>query len=299
MIDTDLNDKSNSELAEMFLQNVKSKKSKNTLIAYKREVNSFIDKINEISISDVKPLTISLWVSSRETGKILSDNTKRMMLSTIASFMEWLSRNGYVLKYGNAAKNEMADCKFGAGKQHEPLTLKQVRDIIRKTSSPREKCMLMILAKTGARINEVRSIMLGDIDLENGTIWIRNRKGSRNGSKDTIFPLDEELDQVIRTWLHFREANNEYLFVSYFGSWLSGQHVQRLIHQAGQRINTHITSHQFRYFFTTYMITEGRCPHPVVTCLRGDKNRDMTGYYTKPSPEYIRDEYLRAMPSLL
>jgi integrase len=175
--------------------------------------------------------------------------------------------------------------------QHTPVPLDELRSIMKSITHPRDKAIIATLVKTGCRCNELVNIKVSDV--LDDRIWIRNRKGAKNGEKDTEIPLDSELKSILQTWISVKPPGSDYLFVTYYGESLTTARIRGLTNKIAG-----IHPHQLRYSFTTFL-SENRCNPSVIEKLRGDSPRSMTSYYTKLGWDIVKKEYLSSMPKIL
>lgn len=291
MVSSDFNKMSNLQLAQKYFEYLLAQKSARTLELYKREILKFLDFIEGYKINVISANDINSWLN--EKGE-LNNTTMHLYLTVLSSFLEFLKLNGYEMNANPALQAQRLIGKR-TPKQHEPVPLDELRKIMRNTTHPRDRAIIATLCKTGCRANELVNIKISDV-LEDGVL-IKNRKGSKNGEKDTEIPLDNELKSILQIWLSVRPPdyipeNGGYLFTTFFGDKLTTARIRGLLNKIAG-----IHPHQLRYSFTTFL-SENRCNVAVIEKLRGDSPRTMTSYYTKIPWETIKKEYLAAMPKI-
>ena len=107
------------------------------------------------------------------------------------------------------------------------LTREQVEQIIDCTLTPRDRLLIRLLWRTGARISEVLSIERSHIQWARGTILMRKLKKSGE-PQWRVVPLDEETLALIRNQLASHKAQHLFPGSGHLG---------------------HLTSRQARYIF--------------------------------------------------
>jgi integrase len=287
MVASNFDKMTNDQLATKYFEYLKAQKSVRTHEKYKEQITKFLDFIKGYKIHAISANDIGQWL--KDKGDI-GNSTKHLYLTVLSSFFEYLKINGYSM-IGNPALQSKKLLGKKVHIQHEPVPLEEVRRIMKNITHPRDRAIIATFTKTGCRANELVNIKVDDV-LED-RIWIRNRKGSKNGEKDTEIPLDNELKSILQIWLSVRPPGSDYLFVTYYGESLTTARIRGLTNKIAG-----IHPHQLRYSFTTFL-SENRCNPAVIEKLRGDSARSMTSYYTKLGWDIVKKEYLASMPRIL
>ncbi|MHC1583417.1 MAG: tyrosine-type recombinase/integrase [Methanosarcinales archaeon] len=283
--------KKNHELASNYLKFLKMKHSRpNTILNKMRTVSTFLQYIDKKSVEKVSLTDIESWLMTKD----LKSHTIKVYLTRLSSFFQYLSNRGYISQ--NPAK--VLSSEIGAVKRNNKnrvLSIEDVRKILKSTIHPRNRAIILTLAKTGLRRAEISYLRLQDVNFDAMTILATNRKGG----KETLLPMDTELANTLKLWIHFRRSESDALFVTQDGKPLEPTSVSSIVSRASARAGLNdVHAHLFRYFFTTILATN-RCLPAVIEYLRGDTPQSMTGYYTQLEFTTIRREYLNAMPPLL
>lgn len=295
----DINNLNNNGLVHFFLKSIGNA---STLDHYGRYLRIFLEFVDEYPVKDIKPYHLIQFLEQREkdVGK-LRKTTKKSYLTSISSFYNYLKINDFAMG-GNPALAALKDpiVKNAKNIQYTPLKIEEIKKILQGITSPRETAIILTLFKTGCRIGECTNLLLSDVDLDKNIITIRNRKAHSEEDEGTKIPIDAELSATLKNWLYFRPKDkSDHLFVSYYGMHMTITRMRDIVVKCGENAGIpKAHSHRYRYSFTTTLSNE-RCNQSVIAYLRGDSPKTMTQYYTKPSQEYIREEYLRAMPKLL
>ena len=144
------------------------------------------------------------------------------------------------------------------------------------------------------------------MDLENYTI---NLKPRAKRSNRTVF-IDEECALVLQKWLKVRKQYNpkcNALFVNTRGNRINRNDVYYTIVKWATYVGLHnpdsdnpedhFTPHNFRHWFTTWLLRNGM-PREYVKELRGDARKEAIDIYHRIDPEDLKREYLRCIPKL-
>jgi site-specific recombinase XerD len=182
-----------------------------------------------------------------------------------------------------------------ATRQNVPKSLSpaQVRTILKEARqhSTRDWCMLLLTFRHALRSQEVRTLKLSDIDMDNSSIAIVRVKGSRSGVQSLDRHRGEPiLDEVLalRTWLRERrEDGSRILFPSQKGGAMTRMQLLRLFRKyalAAGVLPELAHPHILRHALCSTMAAE----HADVYAIQrraGHKNISNTMIYTHVSDE--------------
>lgn len=159
----------------------------------------------------------------------------------------------------------------------------------------RDRAILELMYSTGLRGGEVCGLDVGDVDLRDNQVLVRNGKGG----KDRVVPLGRVAALYVGRYL--REVRNKArphpgpgaraLFLSYKRGRMD---------QIGQRVKKYVgdfpfTSHGIRHACATHMIRNGAHVRMVQELL-GHKDLATTSIYTRVVPLDLKAVYRRAHP---
>jgi integrase len=99
-------------------------------------------------------------------------------------------------------KREM---KGGSGTVDKVMTAKVI-DSALKEMDVRGRALVLTLASSGARLNEVLSLRLSDIDMESDPVKITIRGANAKNKQTRYTFISDEAAQCVRAWLNKREA---------------------------------------------------------------------------------------------
>ena len=146
---------------------------------------------------------------------------------------------------------------------------------IKRQNGDRDRALLMILLDTGMRLGELTRLKLGDINLENGEVYIRPWRSSRKSKGRTVF-LGARTKQIIWKYIAKQQAKpsqSDPLIT------LTGASIRLQIHRIGKNAkvaNAH--PHKFRHTFAISYLRNGG---DVFTLMRllGHSTLDMVQRY--------------------
>ncbi len=171
----------------------------------------------------------------------------------------------------------------------------------------RDKCILVLLFKTGMRVGELTSLDVGDVDLDKGkvTLKLKTKRSNR------VLFLDNEAIVVLQRWLAARKnrkgAEDQALFISKIGTRITVKRIEKLVEKHAERVALHnpqsnrledrFTPHCCRHWFTTHLIRAGM-PRDFVKELRGDTRGEAIDIYNHIDRKELRESYLAHIPQL-
>jgi len=118
----------------------------------------------------------------------------------------------------------------------------------------RDKALLMTIYGAGLRLSEASNLKVGDIDSENGRIFIRKGKGGR----DRYAMLPKKALEALREYWTETQPR-DWLFLTRRGTKITNKCVQDVLKKYVIRsgIPKHITVHTLRHCFATHLLNEG------------------------------------------
>lgn len=90
------------------------------------------------------------------------------------------------------------------------LTQEEITRLLAAIPSKRDRAIFLTAYRHGLRASEIGLLNRTDIDLKRGRITIRRLKGSLSGT----YPLQPDLQKIIRSYLITRKDDSPYLFIS-------------------------------------------------------------------------------------
>jgi integrase len=128
----------------------------------------------------------------------------------------------------------------------------------------RDKCILLLLFKTGMRVGELISLDMSDVDLDKGEVTLKLKKKRSN----RVLFLDNEAITVLQRWLAARKnpkgSENQALFLSKIGTRITKRSTEEIIEKHAERVGLHdlqadrledrFTPHCCRHWFITHLL---------------------------------------------
>jgi len=255
-----------------FLSFVKKTKSENTYKTYETVLKEAIDFIEiENNTIDITPYRLHIAE--------LNKKTIAKKVSALRSFFEFLETEGHKFKI--------------IGDEHvkvpktlpKPVSMEHIKKALQSATMD-EYLAIMIIFSLGLRISEAAGIKLNDIKGD----WIEIRG---KGAKTRQLPLHPKLKEFIAKYLE-THPKKEYLFEKE-GEPLGADKIRYVIQKAFKKHGIHVTPHQLRHSFATYMLQNGARINDVSELL-GHEFISTTQIYTKLSNSLKLQNYLKAHP---
>jgi integrase/recombinase XerD len=186
------------------------------------------------------------------------------------------------------------------------ISVEDASKLVNSILDTRDRCILVLLFKTGMRVGELTSLDVDDIDLDKGQVTLKLKKKRTN----RVLFLDNEAIAVLERWLVARKnrkgAESQALFLSKIGTRITKRtvensierHAERLgLHKPGARLEDRFTPHCCRHWFTTHLIRAGM-PRDFVKELRGDTRGEAIDIYNHIDKKELKESYLAHIPQL-
>lgn len=277
-----------------FLENVK-RASHHTLKAYRSDLEAF----QRYYLSPERTRTT---ISSRELVQLYvihlhhqarSARSIRRAISAIRSLYQFLSQE-------HGLPNPVQDIHIPKEQKHLPRTLDtdQMMYLLdapqRQAINPRDHAMMELMYSCGLRLNELTSINVQDVDLEQASITVTGK-----GSKMRKLPIGRQAIRALKNWLQIRNAPTEEqaLFTNKNSKRISHRGVQLRMQQYGLNcnLNRRLHPHMLRHSFATHMLESG-CDLRSIQELLGHSNLSTTQIYTRLNFQHLAKTYDQAHP---
>ena len=285
--------------------------SKNTLAAYRRDLDRYeqfltergIDSVEAISELTVNDFGIAL------TGKWgLAATSVARVLSGVRGF------HRYLMIEGVTANDNAARVKPPKPPRRLPkaITVAQIEALL-QSSGPeatdedamaldpikvRDRAILELLYATGARVSEVVSLDVDDL-VDQTMVRLFGK-----GSKERIVPVGSYAQRAVEAYLvRVRPVlaklgkGTPAVFLNQRGSRLSRQSVWQIISDAAAaaKLGAEVSPHTLRHSFATHLL-EGGADVRVVQELLGHSSVATTQIYTLITVDALREVYSTAHP---
>jgi integrase/recombinase XerD len=281
--------------------------SRNTLEAYRRDVQRYASYLGDRGITDaaaaeeaaISEFVGSLSASEYEEGKRYKASSVARALAAVRTFHAFLLREGEA----EADPSEGVIRPKVPRNLPRPLSISEVESILAapRDDGPaglRDRAMLEVLYGSGVRISELVGLDVDHIDLEEGSVRVMGK-----GSKERIVPLGRFANRALKAYLTrarsslARSRSGPALFLNQRGGRLTRQGATKILKTCATRagLRKRVTPHVLRHSFATHLL-EGGADVRVVQELLGHASLSTTQIYTLVTGDRMREEYFAAHP---
>ena len=288
-----------------------------TVKARRIELGYFIDWCEERSIRRPDEVTRGMLERYRQhifqyrrktDGAPLSHQTQAKRLISVRAFFQWLARQHHLL-YNPASELELP--KQQQRLPRHILSVAEVEQVLNAcdTSEPlglRDRAMLETLYSTGMRRAELTNLRADDLDLNRGTVFVRQGKGA----KDRVVPIGERACRWVERYLFQVRPDlvdvddDGTLFLAKHGEGMQAKQLSVIVRNAIGRANlerfadTHPNAacHLLRHACATHMLENG-ADIRYIQALLGHADLSTTEVYTRVSIQQLKAVHERTHPA--
>ena len=254
--------------------------SKNTIEAYRNDINDYLSWLNKRNIQDYKEiseLVVNEYVAYL-FNKALKSSTVNRKISSLKSFYLFLIKKKVI---SSSPLSEIITPK----KEHYLPSSMSEDEVERLLRSPnieldlenRDKAMIEMLYATGMRISELINLKITDIDLERSVLKVLGK-----GSKERLIPFGEKALDSLNSYLAKRKKSlAKEVFISNRGKKMTRTGFwQRIkIYLSREGLKDSISPHTLRHAFATHLLNRGADLRSVQLLL-GHSDLSTTQIYT-------------------
>jgi integrase/recombinase XerD len=288
-----------------------------TVKARRIELGYFIDWCEERSIRRPDEVTRGMLERYRQhifqycrktDGAPLSHQTQAKRLISVRAFFQWLARQHHLL-YNPASELELP--KQQQRLPRHILSVAEVEQVLNAcdTTDPlglRDRAMLETLYSTGMRRAELTNLRADDLDLNRGTVFVRQGKGA----KDRVVPIGERACRWVERYLFQVRPDlvdvddDGTLFLAKHGEGMQAKQLSVIVRNAIGRASlerfadTHPNAacHLLRHACATHMLENG-ADIRYIQALLGHADLSTTEVYTRVSIQQLKAVHQKTHPA--
>jgi integrase/recombinase XerD len=277
--------------------------SDNTILAYGRDLKSFLQYCKSCNIHDlhqIDPVLIRSYQRALTQNRAGEGSIKRSLVA-----IKMLLR---FAKLTNLVEDDMG-CAIEGPKiwQKLPIVCNK-QQVINLLNAPdrrepfylRDKAMLELLYATGVRAGELAGLKISDLNLDIGYLRCLGK-----GSKERVIPLGKVAIAAIAEYLKMpdgrpklaKPGSSDFLLLSRTGRALSRIEIWRLVKKYAIRADMprNLTVHTLRHCFATHLLAGGADMRSVQEML-GHVDIATTQIYTHVDQERLRSIHKKFHP---
>jgi len=285
--------------------------SKNTIAAYRRDLNSYLGYLEKQGVHDASSITesaITGYLTAISESGILSSNSVARMLAGVRGLHRfWLFES-----ITDGDPSSMVKPPKLPKRLPKAITISEIEKLI-EASGPdpkkledgepdlarvRDRAILELLYATGARISELTALNLDDL-VDPTMVRLFGK-----GSKERIVPVGSYAQSALEVYLIRarpvlvkKGKGTPALFLNQRGGRLSRQSAWQIISDAAEaaKIQSEVSPHTLRHSFATHLL-EGGADVRVVQELLGHSSVATTQIYTLVTVDALREVYATSHP---
>lgn len=283
--------------------------STNTLAAYRRDLERYLDWLAARGVSDPAQIDSGLIAQfQRDLASGAGDRKPLAPASVARNVVAVRGLHAFAASEGltvDDASVDIAVPKLGK-RLPKALPVDQIQALLDgiDTSTPvglRDRALLELLYGTGARISEVTSLDVDDLTrvLDDPELSLRL---FGKGSKERYVPLGSFARDAVDAYLvrgrpALVKRANPALLLNQRGDRLSRQSAWEILrrHAEAAGITAEISPHSLRHSFATHLL-DGGADVRVVQELLGHASVTTTQIYTEVTIEKLREVYVSSHP---
>jgi len=283
------------EFIEIFINflSVERGLSKNTIISYRRDLEGYLDYLEEQKINSLEKVDRNRISDFMYELKKLGLNTNSIArkLAAIKAFYRFLVREK-ILKQDPTSLLESPKLWK---KIPEVLSVQEIENLIaqpdlRKKGGIRDRAILELLYATGMRVSELTQLKNRDVNLDVGFVRCLGK-----GNKERIVPLGKKAIEWLSKYIEkerpyfLKKASTDALFLTRLHKRFSRQSIWKMIKKYARRarIRKEIRPHILRHSFATHLLERGADLRSVQEML-GHSDISTTQVYTHINKDRLK-----------
>ncbi len=271
--------------------------TKQSIRWFKDAIKSYLRHTRLENIEDITRSTIENWILTGKLEKNWAANTIKGRLKAMSLFLDWCVKEELIDT--NPAKNIPKPKLPKQLPKH--LTREDALTLLDWTKNfpfaykferSRAVAIIATFLFTGLRCEELRSLKMTDVVLENKTLFVQNGKGN----KDRIIPLNKKLIEILKDYLKDRKRLNKCcpaFFTSMPRDNQMGEAViKRLVKRLRDKSGIYFYPHILRHTFATLML-EGGCDLFALSKMLGHSDIKTTTIYLSATTAHLQEQIVK------
>ncbi len=285
--------------------------SANTLAAYRRDLERYVDHLVTLGRGDLAEVTeqdVAGYVTTIRTGTdgraALSASSAARAVVAVRGWHKFCTLEGLTaLDPASAVRPPQQPQRLPkAISTHDVERLLEASSLGDGPVPLRDRALLELVYSTGARISEAVGLDVDDLDLTPGRSAVRL---FGKGNKERVVPVGTYAVDAVEAYvvrarpsLASSGRGGPALFLNLRGARLSRQSAWAVLRLAAERAGldqAHVSPHTLRHSFATHLLAGGADVR-VVQELLGHASVTTTQIYTRVTPDTLREVYATSHP---
>ncbi len=240
----------------------------------------------------------------KKDGQPLSFRSQYSRLVPLRAWFRWLTKNNHIL-YNPASELELPRLERRLPKH--VLTIREAETVLAVPNPAealglRDRAILEMLYSTGIRRMEVINLKLYDMDVDRGTLMVRQGKGK----KDRMVPIGARALAWIDKYLTevrprlIVDPNDVTLFLTHLGEGFTTNRLTQMVREYvdAADIGKRGSCHLFRHTMATLMLENGADVR-FIQAMLGHAKLETTQIYTQVSIRKLKEIHEATHPAKL
>ncbi|GAA0427241.1 tyrosine recombinase XerC [Virgibacillus salarius] len=271
-----------------------------TIKYYQRECNDFRNYLmqfgHSLIINEVLRSHIDEYVEDMQNRRYLKVVTINTKLRAIRTLFNYLYENKYIDDNPMQKYSLLKDRKANI----ETLSLKQLQQLLnapdkRTFTGQRDYTFMLLIIETGIRLNEAAGILVEDVKLSEGLIFIRNTKNHFHRH----VPIQSKMKDQLRRYLRLRGiCETDHLFVTIDETAMTRSQLQKVTAKYGKLANikgVRASTHTLRHTFAKLSIMNGAGVFELQKIL-GHSSMEMVRVYVNLFSSEVSEKHKQFSP---
>ena len=244
-----------------------------------------------------------LYHYRKRDGDPLTFSSQLTHLVPVRAWFKWLARQNYIL-FNPASELELP--KVEARLPKHTLTVGEVEQVMAQANvidplGLRDRAVLETFYSTGVRRMEMANLLMYDLDVDRGTLMVRQGKGK----KDRVVPIGDRAIAWIDRYIHdvrpgltVGDRSENSLFLTHLGDPFTPDRLTQLVRHYIDKaeIGKSGSCHLFRHTMATLMLENG-ADIRFIQAILGHTKLDTTQIYTQVSIRKLKEIHTLTHPA--
>lgn len=279
--------------------------SENSIRAYIADLESLLEHINKLGVTEFKDLTIDhlrSWLANLQTRGAARSSLSRRTVS-IKAFTYWGAKNGWLSRdIGKQLQSPKPQRRLpdildieGAITTLDSLAVRVSEE--GSSAAIRDRAIVETLYASGIRVSELSGLNLSDIDFSRNTLRVLGK-----GNKERTVPIGIPAAKALTEWLAARnsmvnEKSGDAVFLGARGKRIDQRTVREIVYVALEALGGKVKMgpHGLRHSAATHLL-EGGADLRTVQEILGHSSLATTQIYTHVSQDRLKQAYEQAHP---
>lgn len=288
-----------NKLVKEYIFNLSSieSKSDNTVKSYTRDLNKYLDFLNENNITEIEKVNekiILKFIDSLNNYSINSINHLKVSLRNFHHYLQFKYDldDPTINIYSNKRPNRLP---IYATNNEVDLIMSNFND--EDNLDLFNHCILETIYGCGLRVSECCNLKTNQVNINESFMKIIGK-----GDKERVIPIPKKTNELMKQYLYnirplwLKNSNNNF-FIKNNSKKIYPKYVQEMLRNVINEVGVkkHITPHKLRHSYATHLL-EGGADLRAIQELLGHSDISTTEIYTHVEQERLQKAYINSHP---